>query len=233
MKDKQKIVLIYVSVAVISVLILYSTWMIRGRQHTEQQQTLEKPFYEQQTEFQPLLTLEQDIVLKRQDGKEVRMSELKGKVWAFAQFYASCPMCAKRNDQGLKSLYEKFKDNPDFVLVCITVNPENDGVEQMKSYAEGLEADVANWWFLTGEAEPLMQYMIDVMKYQAIVKREDPQEAATLGLYEHDMSIAVYDRNMSMVQRHDLYNARKKGEAFFKGEENKLHYMVKSLLDKR
>ncbi|MBT8044026.1 MAG: SCO family protein, partial [Verrucomicrobiae bacterium] len=217
MNDKQKIVLIYVSAAVISILIIYTTWMIRGRQHAKQVEQIDKPYYEQQAEFEPLLTLEKDIVLQRQDGKEVKISDLKGKVWAFAQFYASCPMCAKRNSQGLKSLYEKFKDNPDFVLVCITVNPEHDGVEQMKSYAEGLDASASNWWFLTGDSKELKDYMINEMKYQKIVKRDDPEEAARLGEYEHDMSIAVYDRNLSMIDRHDLFNARQKGEAFFKG----------------
>jgi protein SCO1/2 len=204
--------------------------LIRPNQRDLEQ---EKPYYAQQDDLQPLITLEKDLVLKRQDGKEVKISELKGKVWAFAQFYASCPMCAKRNSQGLKDLYEKYKGNPDFVLVCITVNPETDGVEQMLSYAEGLAADSSNWWFLTGDAKALKDYMINEMKYQEIVKREDPEEAVRLGEYEHDMSIAVYDRNLSMIKRHDLYNARKKGEAFYKGEENKLHYTVKTLLEKK
>jgi protein SCO1/2 len=230
MSDKQKIICIYLGVAGISLLILVTTYLIRPNQRDLEQ---EKPYYAQQDDLQPLITLEKDLVLKRQDGKEVKISELKGKVWAFAQFYASCPMCAKRNSQGLKDLYEKYKGNPDFVLVCITVNPETDGVEQMLSYAEGLAADSSNWWFLTGDAKALKDYMINEMKYQEIVKREDPEEAARLGEYEHDMSIAVYDRNLSMIKRHDLYNARKKGEAFYKGEENKLHYTVKTLLEKK
>ncbi|MEJ6701404.1 MAG: SCO family protein [Akkermansiaceae bacterium] len=230
MSDKPKIICIYLGVAGISLLILVTTYLIRPNQRDLEQ---EKPYYAQQDDLQPLITLEKDLVLKRQDGKEVKISELKGKVWAFAQFYASCPMCAKRNSQGLKDLYEKYKGNPDFVLVCITVNPETDGVEQMLSYAEGLAADSSNWWFLTGDAKALKDYMINEMKYQEIVKREDPEEAARLGEYEHDMSIAVYDRNLSMIKRHDLYNARKKGEAFYKGEENKLHYTVKTLLEKK
>ncbi|MCP5535072.1 MAG: SCO family protein [Akkermansiaceae bacterium] len=229
MNDKQKIVLIYVSVAVISVLILYTTWMIRGR-HVEVEPQ-DQPYYAQEADFQPQLTLQKDLVLKRQDGREVRISDLKGKVWAFAQFYASCPMCAKRNAQGLKALYEKYKDNPDFVLVCITVNPESDGVEEMLSYAEGLDANASNWWFLTGDAKQLKDYMVNEMKYQEIVKREDPEEAARLGEYEHDMSIAVYDRDLSMIKRHDLFHALQKGEAFFKGEENKLYFTVDTLLN--
>jgi protein SCO1/2 len=229
MNDKTKIICIYVGVAVISVLILVTTYFIRGRQVQPEVEA----FYERESNFEPLLKLEKDLVLTNQDGEEVRVSQLKGKVWAFAQFYASCPMCAQRNSQGLKKLYETFKDQPDFQLVCITINPETDGVAEMKSYAEGLGADTSNWWFLTGDTKTLKDYMIGEMKYQPIVKRENPDEAAAKGEYEHDMAIAVYDRNLSMIKRHDLYSARKKGEAYFKGEENKLHFTVKTLLEKK
>jgi len=231
MNDKQKIVVIYTSVAVICLLIVLTTWLIRSN-HLQPPQ-LEAPQYVQEEISAPLLTLQSDLDLKHQDGRDVKISELKDKVWAFAQFYATCPMCAKRNSQGLKTLYEKFKHDPDFVIVCITVDPANDTVEQMKSYAEALDAEDSNWWFLTGDADSLKNYMIDEIKYQAIVKRKDPDEAARLGAFEHDMAIAVFDKNLSMVRRHDLYNARKKGEAFFRGEEEKLHFTVKSLLEKK
>lgn len=231
MSDKQKIVVIYLSVAVLCVLILLTTWLIRGS-HLQAPEP-DAPLYVQEGVSTPLLTLEKDLVLRRQDGRDVKISDLKGKVWGFAQFYASCPMCAKRNSQGLKALYEKFKDHPDFVIVCITVDPATDTVEQMKSYADALGAENQNWWFLTGDADALKQYMIDEMKYQTIVKRQDPDEIARLGAFEHDMAIAVFDRNLSMIRRHDLYNARNKGDAFYRGEEAKLHFTVSSLLDKQ
>ena len=47
-----------------------------------------------------LATLENDYELTRQDGKKVKLSELDGKVWVAAQFFAACPMCAKRNAEG-------------------------------------------------------------------------------------------------------------------------------------
>ncbi|MGJ8678315.1 MAG: SCO family protein [Akkermansiaceae bacterium] len=231
MTDKAKIVTIYATVALVSVLIMGVSFAIRG----ENQDIAERiddqiPQYRQETDFDPKFTLQKDISLVNQDGEQVQISDLKGKVWAFAQFYAVCPMCAQRNGQGLKDLYEKFKDQPDFRVVCITVDPETDTVENLKGYAEGLGADTSNWWFLTGEPEELKQYMIEEMKYQAIVKREDPEAAARLGAYEHDMSIAIYDRNLSLIKRHDLFNASQKGEAFYEGEENKLHFTVESLL---
>ncbi|MGB2403651.1 MAG: SCO family protein [Akkermansiaceae bacterium] len=231
MTDKQKITTIYVSAAAISVLILLTTWFIQGTQLKPP--PAPEPQYIVDEVSGPLLTLRNDLSLKHQDGRDIKISDLKGKVWAFAQFYATCPMCAKRNSQGLKALYDKYKGNPDFAVVCITVDPATDGVKEMKSYAEALGADDANWWFLTGDANALTDYMVSEMKYQAIVKRDDPDEAARLGAFEHDMSIAVFDRNLSMITRHDLYNARKKGDAFLRGEEGKLHASVQSLLENK
>ena len=71
----------------------------------------------------PFLTLRNDLSLKPKMVVTLRFLNSKVRCGQFAQFYATCPMCAKRNSQGLKALYDKYKDNPDFVIVCITVGP--------------------------------------------------------------------------------------------------------------
>jgi len=224
MTDKGKIALIYISVALISALILATTLYIRSSQIKPELVT---------PEVTSLLTLEKDLTLTNQDGTEIHISDLKGKVWAFAQFYATCPMCAKRNGQGLKDLYQSFKDQSDFRLVCITVNPEEDTPEKMKSYAESLGADTSNWLFLTGDPKKLKDYMLNEMKYDPIQKREDPDEAATKGALAHNMSIAVFDRNLSMLGRRDLYHARQQGEAVYKETEKALHAIISKALDSK
>lgn len=224
MSDKSKIVLIYTTVAVVSALILAVTFYIQSHQVKPQ-------FIVPENE--PYLVLEKDLNLTNQDGQAVKLSELRGKVWAFAQFYATCPMCAKRNAQGLKALYETFKDDPEFQLVCITVNPEEDSPENMKSYAESLGADTSNWWFLTGDPSELKDYMLNEMKYDPIQKREDPEEAAAKGALAHNMSIAVYNRQMAMVGRRDLYNARQQGDDIYRETEKALHQMIRKELDKK
>ncbi|NWK55336.1 SCO family protein [Verrucomicrobiaceae bacterium N1E253] len=224
MTDKGKITLIYLSVAAASALILATTFYLRNQQVKP---SLQLPPSE------PGIVLSKDLTLTNQDGKEVKLSDLKGKVWAFAQFYATCPMCAKRNSQGLKQVYETFKGEPGFQLVCITVNPEEDSPEKMKTYAESLGADTSNWWFLTGDPAALKSYMVDEMKYDPIQRREDPDEAATKGELAHNMSIAVYDRNMGMVGRRDLYSARQQGDAVYQETEKVLHDMIRKELDKK
>jgi cytochrome oxidase Cu insertion factor (SCO1/SenC/PrrC family) len=224
MTDKGKIALIYISVALISALILATTLYIRSSQIKPELVT---------PEVTSLLTLEKDLTLTNQDGTEIHISDLKGKVWAFAQFYATCPMCAKRNGQGLKDLYQTFKDQSDFSLVCITVNPEEDTPEKMKSYAESLGADTSNWLFLTGDPKKLKDYMLNEMKYDPIQKREDPEEASTKGALAHNMSIAVFDRNLTMLGRRDLYHARQQGEAVYKETEKALHAIISKALDSK
>jgi len=229
MSDKSKIIAIYTGVVVISAIIMTVAFYIRGHQVRPEV----KPYYSNNSEFAPMLTLEKDITLTNQDGKQVKISDLKGKVWAFAQFYAACPMCAKNNEQGVKSLYNKFKDNPDFQIVCITVDPEKDGVAEMKSYAEALGADTSNWWFLTGDAEALKAYMVDEMKYDPIQERKDPTEAAEKGALAHNMSIAVYNRDLQMVGRRDLFHARQDGDAVYEETEKALHQMVDAVLKQK
>lgn len=229
MNERAKIIRIYSVVALICALIIVTALWIRSNQV----KPVVEPYYSEKTDFPPLLTLEKDLVLKRQDGEEVKISDLKGKVWAFAQFYATCPMCAKRNSQGLKSLYEKFKGNPDFRLVCITVNPEEDGVEQMQSYAEALDASVANWWFLTGEPNALKDFMHKEMKYDEITKREDPEEAAAKGELVHNMQVVVYNRDLSMVGRRNPFAAKRDGEKAHQEELKALNQLVEAVLKQK
>lgn len=229
MTDKGKIITIYASAALISALIFAVAFWIKGNQIKPEV----KPYYSSDSELQPLLTLEKDITLTNQAGEKVKISELKGKVWAFAQFYAACPMCAKNNEQGMKSLYNKFKNNPDFQMVCITVDPEKDGVEELKSYAEALGADTSSWWFLTGEPDELRAYMVDEMKYDPIQVRKDPSEAAEKGAIAHNMSIAVFDRELSLIGRRDLFHAKIDGEAVYVETEKALHQMVEAVLEKK
>ena len=141
-------------------------------------------------------------------------------------------MCLKRNDHGLTALYEKFKDNPDFVIVCVTVDPENDRVEQMANYADALGADPSNWWFLTGDPSKLLPYMENTIQYSKIQKREDPDEAAKMGAFAHDMQFAVFDRKLGMVKRVNLDRALLEDDASYRGMEKKLHFTIQTLLDR-
>ena len=139
MSEKGKIIAIYTVVALVSAGVIGTAmWIRKGRK-----EAFGQPIAVDVGRERPavLMTLGKDLAATNQDGKKVSLSELKGKVWVGMQFFASCPQCAKRNYNDLIKLYAKFRDHPNFHMVCITVDPDTDGVEQLQAYAEALEAD--------------------------------------------------------------------------------------------
>ncbi len=55
----------------------------------------------------------------------------------------------------MKRVQLAFKDNPNFKILSFTVDPEVDSVEQLKRYANSLNAVKNQWHFLTGKKEDL------------------------------------------------------------------------------
>jgi protein SCO1/2 len=96
-----------------------------------------------------------DFVLVSQDGTEVGLASLRGKVVVVAFIYTSCsdvcPLLTEKMARVQDNLGESF--GRDVAFVSITVDPERDTSEVLRAYAEAFDADPAGWFFLTGEVE--------------------------------------------------------------------------------
>ena len=67
---------------------------------------------------------------------------------------------------NLKKVYERFKNEKDFLILSHTSDPEIDSVPVIKKYADSIGANPANWIFLTGRKDSLytmarLSYAID------------------------------------------------------------------------
>jgi cytochrome oxidase Cu insertion factor (SCO1/SenC/PrrC family) len=211
MSDKTKIITIYGLVVLISAVVIGSAMWIRSAR----KEAFGKPIAVDVGRENPavLMTLKKDLTATNQEGREVSLSELKGKVWIAMQFFASCPQCAKRNYEDVTKLYAAFRDDPNFHLVCITIDPDTDGVEELQAYAEALDADSSNWWFLTGPREELHAYMGQELKFMDIRERTDPASIAAEGRYAHDLGLEVYGPGWNMLDKADLAFAATQGQA--------------------
>jgi protein SCO1 len=100
----------------------------------------------------PTIGAAPDFALTSQDGKEVRLEDLRGRVVAVAFIYASCPdVCPLLTDKMARVQDELGADfGSNVVFVSITVDPERDTPEVLKGYAEAFDANFAGWSFLTG-----------------------------------------------------------------------------------
>ena len=153
-------------------------------------------------EISEIKVLETDIELERQDGSKVKISDLNDKVWVAVQFYVSCPMCAERNAEHLLEVYREFKDDPDFRVICLSVDPDDDSPEKFQEIRELLNVDTANWWFLKTERQALWDYMRNEMLFGDIRERTSPLEAAAKGKWSHDLGIQVYRGDTMIMKWH-------------------------------
>ncbi len=172
-----------------------------------------------------------DLDAINQEGTKVRLSDLKGKVWLAAEFFAVCPHCAVRNGEELRKIHDEFKGHPDFHIVCISVDPDNDKQEKLADYATALGADAKHWWFLNaGDTKATHEYLEKDLKFFGIRERTDPVDVETNGRYSHDLGFLLVDREFRVIGKWPLADAR--SEEARKREPELYEQLKKELFDR-
>ena len=172
-----------------------------------------------------------DLTCTNQAGQVVKFSDLKGKVCLVLEFFAVCPRCAVRNGSDLRAIYDTYRKNPDFQIVCISVDPEQDTVERLKDYATALGADAKNWWFLTGKREESHHFLRNSLKFLDVRERTNPVERDSLGKYAHDLGFLVMNREGVIVGKRDLAYATEQGANTHDRYRAELDEMIRRALD--
>jgi protein SCO1/2 len=100
--------------------------------------------------------------LTDQDGKPVRLADLKGKVllvsFIFTTCNGSCPATTHRMGQVQEELRRRgLLDKSRVRLLSITLDPARDTPEVLRRYMQIYDADPATWSFLTGPADRVAQ----------------------------------------------------------------------------
>lgn len=206
MNPKSKIILLYAGVAVVSAAIISAAVYLRSGMSNQAIPLIENAGKQKEMEWFPI---QRDLSAVNQAGEQVKLSDLKGKVWIVAEFFAICPHCAQRNGAELRAIYDEFKSNPDFQIVCISVDPTQDSVERLKEYAGALGADAKNWWFVNaGDEKATHEYLEKELKFFAIRERTNQSEIDANGRFSHDLAFMLVDRDWQVVGKWPLAEAR-------------------------
>lgn len=206
MKRQTTIALFYSGVALLSAAILGTAFFLRSRLPEPDVAAIVNEGREPANEW---FEIGKDLEATNQEGKRVKLSDLRGKVWIAAEFFAICPHCAVRNGEELRKIYDEFRDHPDFHIVCITVDPENDQQEKLADYAKALGADTRNWWFLNaGEQKATHEYLEKELKFFGVRERTDPLDIEANGRFAHDLGFLLVDREFRVIGKWPLADAR-------------------------
>lgn len=141
-----------------------------------------------------------------QDGKTVTERDVEGKVYVAEYFFTTCTGICPILNGNMKTIYDKYKDEPNFLILSHTCDPDNDTVGRLKHYADSLQVDGSKWLFLTGRKDSLynaarISYLLDDPKNN--LENIDEQ-------FLHTQFFALVDKNGRV--RKKIYDGLKKKE---------------------
>ncbi len=90
-----------------------------------------------------------------QDGKKITEQDVIGKVFVAEYFFTTCKSICPIMNANMKIVYERFKNEKDFLILSHTSDPATDSAARLKKYADSLNVDTGKWIFLTGTKDSL------------------------------------------------------------------------------
>ena len=134
-----------------------------------------------------------------QDSAVVTEKAIEGKVVAVNFFFTTCKSVCPKMNNNLKPVYEAFKNEPGFLLLSHTSDPDRDSPAVLKHYADSLGIDTKRWVFLTGRKDSL--YAAARRSY----KIDDPHNnlASTDDEFLHTQLVALVNRDGDVVKIYD------------------------------
>lgn len=154
----------------------------------------------------PVISYVKPFHFTTQDGLTYTDQDMLGKVSVVEYFFTTCKGICPRMHNSMKTVYDQFKNEPDFMIVAHTCDPETDSSARLKFYADSLKIDTKKWVLLTGRKDSLYQlarsaYLLDDPKNN-LEKIEDQ--------FIHTQFFALVDRDGKV--RGQVYDGLKKDE---------------------
>lgn len=101
-----------------------------------------------------------------QDGKYFTDKDAAGKVYVAEYFFTTCTGICPRLNKNMRLVYDRYKNEKDFLILSHTCNPETDSAATLRHYADSMGVSTNRWIFLTGRKDSLyyqarLSYHID------------------------------------------------------------------------
>lgn len=139
-----------------------------------------------------------DFELTDQNNQKISTKDMLGKVYLVEFFFSKCPTICPVMNSNMKVI-EKEINNPNFGIISISIDSDNDTPEVLKHHAKKIGVTSPNWHFLTGDRE----YIGKIADLFNIYVGDKDDESESLN---HSGMIALVDQNGNIRCRYDKNN---------------------------
>jgi protein SCO1/2 len=136
-----------------------------------------------------------DFELVDSTGRKLSKQSLAGRIWIADFFYTSCPGPCIALTTKMRSLSAALASDPEVLLLSITVDPENDDLTALASYARVNGGDPERWRFVGGQRAAIEGLAKDFL---AALGGKDES-----GMLSHTTRVSVVDRRGHVRAIHD------------------------------
>jgi len=139
-----------------------------------------------------------DFKLTDQNNKQITNKDMIGKVYLVEFFFSKCPTICPVMNSNMRAIEDEI-NSPDFGIISISIDPENDTPELLKSHAQSIGVKSLNWHFLTGD-RTYIGHLADQFDIY-VGDKEDESENLN-----HSGMIALVDKDGNVRCRYDQNN---------------------------
>ncbi len=132
-----------------------------------------------------------------QDGNIVTEKIVDGKVYIADFFFTTCPSICPKMGATLQLVQEKLKNEPQFMILSHSIDPEHDTPVVLKEYAKKMGANESQWKFLTGSRDSI--YTICEESYMAFAY----EDANAEGGFVHSGFLVLIDQKRHIRGAYD------------------------------
>tara|TARA_B110001469_G_scaffold124365_1_gene137856 strand:- start:2680 stop:3324 length:645 start_codon:yes stop_codon:yes gene_type:complete len=166
-----------------------------------------------------------------QEGNKINNQTYAGKVYVVEFFFSTCPTICPLMTKKMLLLQDEFFGNPDFGIASISITPDIDTPEVLKTYARENEISHRNWHLLTGKPYEVVS-KLSIKGFTLYAGKGD----AAHGGFEHSGLFALVDKDGNIRSRKDAYGNpikfyRALDEHSFPDQIKELKEDIKILLD--
>lgn len=140
-----------------------------------------------------------DFALVDQDSAWVTPATLAGKIYVADFFFVSCPTICPVMKREMLRVYEKFRENPDVVLLSHTIDPRHDSVSVLKAYATQLGIQTERWHMVTGVKKEI--YDLALKSYFVTAMEDSTQQ--DVGGIVHSGAFLLIDKERRVRGQYD------------------------------